>query len=89
MSQADIDKIRKSITGGLNQAYEAATAAEGKLNDTSKHVSSSVRKGISTGLETVSSTRLRLKVSHDCFHIRMIGKSALRFLQIYVVLHMD
>lgn len=72
MSQADIDKIKKGVTDGLNQAYDAATAAEGKLNDTSKQISSSVRKGISTGLDTMSSTRARLQVADSDAHVRMI-----------------
>eukprot|EP00892_Ulva_mutabilis_P004888 jgi/Ulvmu1/2771/UM014_0229.1 len=61
MSQADIDKIKKGVTDSLNQAYDAATAAEGKLNDTTQHISSTVRKGISTGLDAMSSTKSRLK----------------------------
>lgn len=61
MSQADIDKIKKNVSDGLNQAYDTAAAAEAQLNSATQQVSSSLRKGISTGLETVSSAKTRLK----------------------------
>lgn len=63
MSQADIDKIKKNVSDGLNQAYDTAAAAEAQLNSTTQQVSSTVRKGISSGLETVSSAQTRLKVT--------------------------
>lgn len=62
MSQEDIDNIKKTVSDGLNQAYDTAAAAEARLSSTTQHVSSTVRKGISTGLESVSATKSKLKV---------------------------
>lgn len=63
MSQEDIDNIKKTVSDGLNQAYDTAAAAEAQLSSTTQHVSSTVRKGISTGLESVSATKSKLKVA--------------------------